>query len=178
MKTKNSGPSPRARKLHNLGRLLAIKHLSLKVKGLDFNLSDAAGKSVKVMVQNRMPDASLGDCFTIDVDTENSAIMALKTDRLIFVDYDDEKLIRIYECPDHECYTTKYVGGGQEWRRIAMCFPISKMNLVLEVNDPEVLSDMKKNSSAKKFRRLPAETIQENFRPSTPAATKPTWMSY
>jgi hypothetical protein len=120
MKSKTPGISPRTQKLHSLGRLLTIKHLGLKVKGLDFNLTDAAGKSVKVLVQNRMPDADLGDCFTVDIDTENSAIMTLRSDRMIFVDYDDPKLVRIYECIDHEGYTTKYVGGGREWRRIAM----------------------------------------------------------
>jgi hypothetical protein len=152
MKPKSSNPvSARANKLHNIGSMLVIKHLNLKVMGLDFELRDPEKKVVKIMVQNHLPDPDLGNCFTVDVDLEKAALNTLKVDRLIFVDYDDVKTIRIYECTDHESYTTKYIGGGREWRRIAMCFPIAKMTLLKEIEDIDTVIEMKKNSNARKF---------------------------
>lgn len=159
--------SPRTDQLQSLGRLIAVRHLGLKITGLDFTLVDQSKKTVKVMVKERATVENLeGEHFTVEVDLEKAAVETLKVDRMIFIDHDGDKKVRIYECTDHDKYTTTYIGGGREWRRIAMCFPVSGMVLLKEVEDADSVLTMKKLSPA---RRVPA---------SMGKSSKPTWMSY
>ena len=139
--------------LNSLGTILVAKLLNIKPKGLKFAMVDNDGKSIKVKVQNKLTDEALGNCFTIDVDMKTAAHKILSTDRIIFVDYDDKSLIRVYDCHDHEGYTMKYIGGTRpgDWKRITMCFPIEKMTKLAELNEPAVLAEMKSLSQAKKF---------------------------
>jgi hypothetical protein len=158
--------STRADQLQSLGRLLAVRHLGLKISGLDFNLVDSSKKTVKVLVKERVNLEELGERFTIEIDLEKEAISTLKVDRMIFIDHDGDKKVRIYECTNPDGYTTSYIGGGREWRRIAMCFPISEMTLIKEIEDEVSVVTMKRLSPS---RKVPS---------SIGKSSKPTWMSY
>ena len=145
----------RTEKLNGLGVALVAKLLGLKVTR--YHNTDSDGHEVRIKVQNRFRNEKLGDCFTMDESPSTVQLVNSPDARIVFVDYDDPRLIRVYECLSKSDYEMQYCGGGASWRvgldkkRIVLCFPITKMKLVAEIAEPEILAEMKSLSDAKKY---------------------------
>lgn len=157
MSTQSKSPisnRARAEHLNDLGISVVSRVLGIEEPKNKFAMTDAEGHSVKVKVQNHMNHLKLGQCFTVDVGPDTQKVLG--HDRLIFVDYDDPRKIRVYECLDKGTYHMDYAGGGASYaprgmKRIIMCFETSRMRLLSEVEDADILREMKSFSDAKKF---------------------------
>jgi hypothetical protein len=99
--------------------------------------------NVEVKTQNRDKYRNM---FTVNTMNKNQVEKCVSVDRLFFVEYDTSDTIKIWECVDRT-YNIFETRDG----RLMAGWDISKMNLLHEVNDIELLNKMKSLSQSRDF---------------------------
>lgn len=109
------------------------------------------GTEIEIKTQNRHPTKNM---FTISSVYNGSLglkniVKCLTVDKLIFVEYDSTNFIKIWACTNRkncDIFTTK---SGKEM----IGFPISDMELLYDIEYPELASKMRSLSQSKVFKR-------------------------
>ena len=138
----------KSKKLHLLGLNLFGKVANLSARQLRTDYD--------VRIQNRHTSKTFGDCMTVNPNSKGTVECITDTNRLIFVDYDDVRYVRIYECTNKSKYDMEYVGGENRegLKRVSVCYRIADMKLLHEIDNPDLLLEMQSLSSARKYQKL------------------------
>ena len=138
----------KSKKLHLLGLSLFGKAANLSARQLRTDYD--------VRIQNRHTSKTFGDCMTVNPNSKGTVECITDTNRLIFVDYDDVRYVRIYECTNKSKYDMEYVGGENRegLKRVSVCYRIADMKLLHEIDNPDLLLEMQSLSSARKYKKL------------------------
>ena len=138
----------KSKKLHLLGLSLFGKAANLSARQLRTDYD--------VRIQNRNTSKTFGDCMTVNPNSKGTVECITDTNRLIFVDYDDVRYVRIYECTNKSKYDMEYVGGENRegLKRVSVCYRIADMKLLHEIDNPDLLLEMQSLSSARKYQKL------------------------
>lgn len=138
----------KSKKLHLLGLSLFGKAANLSARQLRTDYD--------VRIQNRHTSKTFGDCMTVNPNSKGTVECITDTNRLIFVDYDDVRYVRIYECTNKSKYDMEYVGGENRegLKRVSVCYRIADMKLLHEIDNPDLLLEMQSLSSARKYQKL------------------------
>ena len=94
--------------------------------------------------------------MTVNPNSKGTVECITDTNRLIFVDYDDVRYVRIYECTNKSKYDMEYVGGENRegLKRVSVCYRIADMKLLHEIDNPDLLLEMQSLSSARKYQKV------------------------
>jgi hypothetical protein len=132
-------------KLGSLGESLVAKVFNLTKSidpfDVDYDLKDENGSTYEVKTQVRHP---FKGCFTINTAYMTNMQKCINVDHLIFVEYNNDDVIRIWECTNREfdeVFTTRDGRNMAGWK-------INKMKLLKEIEDPAIASEMKSYSSS------------------------------
>ena len=138
----------KSKKLHLLGLNLFGKVANLSTRQLRTDYD--------VRIQNRHTSKTFGNCMTVNPNSKGTVECITDTAKLVFIDYDDPKYIRIYECTNKSKYDMEYVGGEDRegLKRVSVCYHIADMKLLHEIDEPSLLSEMQSLSSARKYQKL------------------------
>lgn len=132
---------------HLLGKLgedlvASLEHAILSENKFDTvkDMIDSTGKNIEVKTQNRYKGKNL---FSINTKSPTNIKKCLTVDRLLFVEYDETDIIKIYECVDKNSgyyYTTKSNIEMFGW-------PINKMKLLHYYQNKNLAEKMRKLSN-------------------------------
>ena len=138
----------KSKKLHLLGLNLFGKVANLSTRQLRTDYD--------VRIQNRHTSKTFGNCMTVNPNSKVNVECITDTAKLVFIDYDDLKYIRIYECTNKSKYDMEYVGGEDRegLKRVSVCYHIADMELLHEIHEPSLLLEMQSLSSARKYQKL------------------------
>ena len=137
-------------KLGKLGESLVAKLFELKQSvdpfDVEGDLKDAAGKNYEVKTQVRHPFKGV---FTINTKNISNMKKCFEVDHLIFVEYNVDDVIRVWECTDRDTCETFTTRDGREM----LGWKINRMKLLKEIEDPTVAGQMRALSSSSFIRR-------------------------
>jgi hypothetical protein len=102
-----------------------------------------SGEFAEVKTQNRDKYRNM---FTVNTMHTNQVEKCVSVQRLFFVEYDASGVVKIWECVDRQ-YTIYETRDG----RLMAGWPISKMNLVKQIDDKELADQMKSLSQSRDF---------------------------
>lgn len=109
------------------------------------------GTEIEVKTQNRHPTKKM---FTISSVYNGSLgltniIKCFTVDTLLFVEYDHTDFIKIWSCVNRKKYEIFVTKTGKEM----IGFPISEMELLHHIKDPELASKMRSLSQSTVFKK-------------------------
>lgn len=132
--------------LGDLGEQLVaqLEHaiLSENVYDSEKDMIDINGKKIEVKTQNR---DHFRKCFSIEALGITNVKKCLTVDRLIFVEYDNTSIIKIFECIDKNSVFTYTTSSNKKMYG----FPISKMKLLYYYDNNELANSMRNLTNSK-----------------------------
>lgn len=84
--------------------------------------------------------------FTVNIMHKNQIEKCCNVKRLFFVEYDDTSSVKIWECTDRK-YNIFNTSDG----RLMAGWPISKMTLIKDIQNPEIASYMRSLSQSRDY---------------------------
>lgn len=132
-------------KLGKIGEKLVADLFNLKESvdpfDVECDLRDDQGKTYEVKTQVRHP---FKGCFTVNTAHMTNLQKCLNVDHLIFVEYNTDDVIRIWECTNREIDDIFKTRDG----RTMAGWKINKMKLLKELEDSNLAFQMKSFSSS------------------------------
>lgn len=132
-------------KLGMIGEDLVANLFNLKKSvdpfDVECDLRDENGSTYEVKTQVRHP---FKGCFTINTAHMTNLQKCVNVDHLIFVEYNVDDVIRVWECTNREFDDIFKTRDG----RTMAGWKINKMKLLKEIEDPQLASQMKSYSSS------------------------------
>lgn len=110
------------------------------------DMVDKNGKFIEVKTQNRN---TYNNYFSVNANKLINLHKCLTVDRLIFVEYDETDIIKVWECTQNKTSGLYY----KTTNTIMFGWPINKMKLIHTVCDKELSADMRKHSRSSIYKK-------------------------
>lgn len=138
--------------LNKLGTETALNHLGFQKTWSSHYLRAPDGRQCVIRVQPQFGEDS---SFSIEVNGKENFMTQLKTNTVIFVNYDKPGVIEFYECTDPASGKVEYVKGvayvrgrDQTFTRLILRFDKTKTKLLHTINDQKLWLKFRTNSMA------------------------------
>ena len=138
--------------LNRLGAQVALTQLGFRKTWSSHYLRDPQGRQCIIRVQ---PQFGEDGSFSIEVNGKENFMTQLKTNTVIFVNYDKPGVVEFYECTDPASGKVEYVKGvayvrgrDQTFTRLILRFDRTKTKLLHTINDQKLWLKFRANSMA------------------------------
>tara|TARA_A100001388_G_scaffold105105_1_gene76849 strand:- start:4501 stop:4947 length:447 start_codon:yes stop_codon:yes gene_type:complete len=105
---------------------------------------DENGNRVEIKTQNRHP----AGYFTVNLANVNQLKKCVEVDRLLFLEYDNTDILKVWESPKTDEARRAKTIRTRDGRAMGG-FPIDKMILIDELDDPDLCNMLKQLSQSK-----------------------------